>query len=90
MTMIALPVPAGAGAGDWFLEGLYPEDAYRRLTWARFDAGGVAIGVAGAQFGDGRVERFVEVDDSIELDPEAARQVASALLHAAEALEAAR
>lgn len=79
-----VPVPAGAVVGGWFfLNSGQPEEAYRRLVWARFDTAGIIVAVAGAQYGDGRVERFIEVDDSLELDAGTARQLASALLDAA-------
>lgn len=91
MTEIGIPDwprPTGAVAGDWhFLDSLHPEDAYRPLAWARFDAGRVVVAVRGPQFGDGRIQRFVAVD-AIELaSSAAARQLAAGLLNAADALD---
>lgn len=96
MTAINTPdvhIPANAAAGAWFfLNSRHPDEAYRHLTWARFDAAGLVVAVEGAQYGDGRVERLVALDGGrIELArPADARQLAAALLDAADALEALR
>lgn len=91
MTTIGIPdvpVPVGAVPGDWcFLGSPYPEEAYRSLTWARFDAAGIVVAIEGAQYGDGRVHRFVGVDGTELASSVDARQLAAALLNAADALD---
>jgi hypothetical protein len=85
-----LPTPTSAVGGDWhFLDSPYFGDAYRRLTWARFDAAGIVVAVEGAQYRDGNVDRFI-VLDRIELECGDARRVGAALLDAADSLEALR
>ena len=84
-----LPIPAGATADDWCdltdIEG----DVTRSLTWSRHDAARVGVAVDGWQYADGRVTRWVSLYDTEckELTAEGARQLAAALLDAADELE---
>lgn len=83
-----LPIPTGAVAGDWI--GL-TEDSLRLLTWSSCDVGGVVVAAQGVQYGaDGRVERHVGVWPDrfdAELTISQARQLAAALLDAADELD---
>ena len=84
-----LPVPAGATAGDWCdltdIEG----GITRSLEWSRHDAAGVGVAVDGWQQADGRIDRCVSLYDteSKELTAAGARQLAAALVEAADALD---
>jgi hypothetical protein len=89
-----LPIPTGAVAGNWTGFTNYPEDLHRPLTWSSRDVGGVVVTAQGVQRGaDGRIERHVglwpEYIDT-ELSVAAARQLAAALLDAAEAIDSVR
>ncbi|WP_322860114.1 hypothetical protein U8D42_12735 [Mycobacterium europaeum] len=82
------PIPAGAVAGDWFDVG--DPDAHRMLTWSRHDVIQVRITVEGTQYVDGRVERRVTLypnSSDVDLTAAGARQLAAALLNAADALD---
>ena|SRR5690349_1281305 len=83
-----IPVPAGAAAGDWCDDTDFLEDVCRSLVWSRHDAAGVAVSVAGVQYADGRVDSHIVLDcRDAELTAAEARQLAAALLDAAECLE---
>lgn len=59
----------------------------RSLTWSRHDGVDVVVAVAGAQYGDGRVKRYVLLYPDIrgvELTVAGPRQLAAALLNAAD------
>ncbi|WP_226864381.1 hypothetical protein [Mycolicibacterium baixiangningiae] len=89
-----IPVPVGAVAGDWPGPGTHPEDLMRFLTWSRHDAAGAVVAVEGVQYADGRVaEPQIVVypgGASLELTASTSRQLAAALLDAADALEGLR
>lgn len=91
-TIPHLPAPpAGAVAGDWFDIG--DPDGHRMLTWSRHDVAQARVAVEGTQYVDGRLERRVTLySDScdVELSAAGARQLAAALLDAADALDALR
>jgi hypothetical protein len=85
-----LPIPTGAFAGDWNPFTGHPDDLLRFLTWSRHDAAGVVVAVEGAQYADGRVDRYIRLcasSEDLELTPAAARKFAAALLDAADALD---
>ena len=89
MTTPDVPIPAGAAADDW------PSVAHdgtlvRALTWATHDTGKCSVEICGSQFADtGLFDRAIAVfgADDTELSAEEARQLAAALLDAADALE---
>lgn len=83
-------IPAGAVAGDWFGFSGVPGDAMRYLTWSRHDTAGAVVAVEGTQAGDGQLlSRCISVYDSTEeLTAAGARQLAAALLNAADSLDA--
>jgi hypothetical protein len=86
-----LPIPAAAVVGDWCEYSDFLGDTFRCLTWSRHDGGGVVVAVQGEQYGDGRVERYVAVEGfDVDLRAAAARQLAAALLDAADALDGLR
>jgi hypothetical protein len=83
-----LPIPSDAVPGDWTCFNGHAEDWIRTLTWSRHDATGAGVAVQGAQYADGHVDRYVYLSDvSDELTPAAARQLAAALLDAADVLD---
>ncbi|BDB42828.1 MULTISPECIES: hypothetical protein [Mycobacterium] len=90
------PIPAGAVAGDWDIwhditGRSCPQDCYRPLTWSQHDVGEVSVTVAGAQYGNGELFRYVllrpDTGDA-ELTAPQARRLAAALLDAADSLDA--
>lgn len=89
-----IPVPTGAVAGDWPGPGTHPDDLMRFLTWSRHDTAGAVIAVEGVQYADGRIdEPHVVVypgGASLELTAATSRQLAAALLNAADALDGLR
>ncbi|ORA13585.1 hypothetical protein [Mycobacterium asiaticum] len=82
--------PAGAVAGNWFEFSGVPGDVMRYLTWSRHDAAGAVIAVEGTQAGDGQlISRCISVyENTEELTAVQARQLAAALLNAADSLDA--
>jgi hypothetical protein len=88
-----LPIPAGAIAGDCYDIGGcdHPADISRTLTWSLHDVDEVRVTVAGAQYADGRVDRYVLLHPDrrdVELTAAGAHQRAAALLNAADSLDA--
>lgn len=86
----ACPIPAGAVAGEWFEFTGVPGDVLRHLTWSRHDAAGVVVTVEGDQAGDGQlISQCISLYERIEdLSAAGARQLAAALLNAADSLDA--
>lgn len=85
-----LPVPAGATAvEEWYAPTEFPEDFTRSLTWFERRLGKVGVSIEGAQFGDGHVDRYISVwqAENKELTPSEARELAAAVLEAADELE---
>lgn len=84
-----LPVPAGATADDWpsiTADGVL----VRTLVWSEHDTEKVGVSVCAEQYGDdGRFtpEIVLFACDGASLDAAAARQLAAALLDAADALD---
>jgi hypothetical protein len=84
-----LPIPTDAVPGDWTCLTGHAEDWIRTMTWSRHDAAGAVVAVQGAQYADGRIERYIYFDDvPDELTAAGARQLAAALLDAADAADA--
>ncbi len=83
------PLPAGATTdGTWSDLRDVEGDCVRSLEWSRHDAAGIGVAVDGWQHLDGRVESHVSLYDAEkELTAESARQLAAALLEAADELE---
>ena len=78
-----VPIPPGATADDWCRLTGQPAALIRFLTWSHHDAAGIGVTVDGAQYPDGRVERYVSVyGDNVTLTAAQARQLAAALLAA--------
>jgi hypothetical protein len=83
-----LPVPAGAVADDWCFTTGDPKESVRFLTWADFRTDDNArVTVDGVQFGDGRVLRGIKAHDTEDLTAAEARQLARALIAAADRLD---
>lgn len=85
-----VPLPAGAIADGWhFLDGPHREDVCRFLTWARFDVADMEISAAGTQYATGHIERYVRLlaTANDDLTPARARQLAAAVLSAANVLD---
>lgn len=85
-------IPTGAVAGDWSdLSGFFDDDQpHRVVTWSRHDAAGIVIAVDGTQHADGSIDRRITMCPATldpELDARSARQLAAALLDAADALD---
>jgi hypothetical protein len=88
-----VPVPAGAAAGDWCDDTDFLEDVYRSLVWSRHDAAGIAVAVEGEQYVDGSVVRYVVLrlaSADAELTAAGSRQLAAALLDAADSIDSVR
>jgi hypothetical protein len=84
-----LPIPAGADTDGWHNLTDRPGELIRYLSWSSHDAAGVGVGVDGAQYADGLVERYIRLYDADkELSADEARQLAAALIQAANALDA--
>lgn len=83
-----VPRPDGAGVGDWELH-TDGSGWSRSLTWSEVAVGQMAVGVDGRQRTDWTIERGVTVynDEGIELSSEQARELAAAILAAADALD---
>jgi hypothetical protein len=86
-----IPVPDGAEADDWPME---TEDGVpvRSVTWSRHDTMKVRVEVAGRQYADdGRIEKGITLYDRLnsigEIDADDARQLATKLEQAADALD---
>jgi hypothetical protein len=87
MTLPDLPVPAGATAHDWCRNPMGRDgELIRYGSWSSHDAGGVTVGVDGAQYADGLVEQHIKLYDAeaTELTAAGARELAAALLSAAD------
>lgn len=81
------PIPAGAHADDWYDS---TTDQVRSLTWSNHDTPKVGVGVDGRQyFSTGSVERYIALYPHTDSDLTAseARQLAAALLNAADKLD---
>jgi hypothetical protein len=85
-----LPIPLGADADGWHNLTDRRSGQVRYLSWSSHDAAGVGVGVEGAQYDDGLVERHIGLYDveAKELGADDARQLAAALIQAADALDA--
>lgn len=87
-----LPVPPGAEADEWMIPTEFPEDVVRFLTWSRHDTDKIGVAVEGSQYGDGRVDRSIgpydnKMTDYRDLTTTDARQLAAALIEAADELD---
>lgn len=85
-----IPVPSGATAHEWQYPSFSLEDVWRDLEWSRHDAGDCVVVVQGSQYTDGRVDRYIAVHPPgvcEELTAAGARQLAAALLDAADSLD---
>ena len=71
----------------------FPEDVVRYSTWSRHDKEKVGVGVEGEQYGDGEVCRHIALyskdvhRDLRDITADGARQLAAALIEAADALD---
>ena len=83
-----IAVPAGATTDGWFSIRASDGDAIRLLEWSRHDADKAGIDVGGWQDEHGEVEKRIGLYDvSTEMSAAEARQFASKLIEAADALE---
>jgi hypothetical protein len=84
-----LPVPPGATADDWSdLTDSIDGGVARALTWSRHDTNKIGVAVDGWQHADGTIDRAVsQYDADKELTAADARQLAAALLDAADDVE---
>lgn len=83
------PIPAGATADPWY-DGIDEGEQIRSLNWSNHDTPKVAVGVDGRQyFSNGNVERFIALypGGDCDLTANEARQLAAALLNAADTLD---
>ena len=83
-----LPVPAGATADPWCDLTDIDGDCARALLWTRHDTDKIGVAVDSWQTADGEVTRAVSLyDTDKELTAADARQLAAALLNAADMLD---
>jgi hypothetical protein len=84
-----IPVPAGATADEWNAITSAIGDTVRSLEWSRHDAAGIGVAVDGWQDSTGQVSRCISLYDTEckELTAEDARQLAAALIEAADELD---
>lgn len=83
-----IPVPAGATTDSCWSTRSDDGDVMRSLEWSRRYAGRACVHVDGWQGETGHVTRWVSVYDSLEEMPaDEARQLAAALVEAADELE---
>ncbi len=89
--LLALPIPAGATADDWLDPVNATDQVGRSLTWSSHDAARVGITVDGWQYASGLFDRYVSLyDTDHKLSAADARQLAAALIQAADALDGLR
>jgi hypothetical protein len=87
VTLPDLLVPAGATAHDWCCNPMGRDgELIRYVSWSSHDAAGVTVAVDSAQYPSGLVERHIQLYEAgaAELSAAEARQLASALLAAAD------
>ena len=85
---LPVPAPAGATADDWgYLTGI-DNDRARALLWSRHDTDKIGVAVDGWQTAHGDITRGISLyDTDKELTAADARQLAAALLNAADQLD---
>ncbi|BBZ38741.1 hypothetical protein [Mycobacterium conspicuum] len=86
-----LPIPAGATAGEWDSIDNETGLLVRSLVWSEHDTGRVGVNVDGFQDASGAVTRGVSIYDVPEGDSLTAieaRELAAALVEAANAMDA--
>lgn len=90
LQVAGIQTPAGAVADDWHNPSGHIEDVSRTLTWSIHDVDDSTVAVQGEQYADGRVQRSIlmlpEGRDS-DLTSDQARQIAAALVAAADVLD---
>jgi hypothetical protein len=87
ITLAGVPLPSGATDVSGWEKNLQRDGWSRTLVWRTWDSGESAVDIAGRQESDGTYTRQITLEDGVDFTSTGARQVAGALIEAADEID---
>jgi hypothetical protein len=87
IALAGVPFPSGATDLSGWEKNLKRDGWSRALVWRTWDSGEMEVDIAGRQESDGTYTRRIVLEDGVDFTSTGARQVAAALIEAADTLD---
>jgi hypothetical protein len=87
IALAGVPLPSGATDLSGWEKNLQRDGWSRTLVWRTWDSGELVVDIAGRQESDGTYTRQITLEDGVDFTSTCARQVAAALIEAADEID---